>query len=74
MTDDILIEAKHLWKRFGEKIAVEDVSLQIRAGEVYGLMGPDGAGKSTVIRLLCGAYAQDEGEVYLAGRCLTTER
>ncbi len=73
MTDDILIEAKHLWKRFGDKVAVEDVSLQIRAGEVYGLMGPDGAGKSTVIRLLCGAYAQDEGEVYLAGRCLTSE-
>lgn len=73
MTDDILIETKHLWKRFGGQAAVEDVSLQIRAGEVYGLMGPDGAGKSTVIRLLCGVYAQDEGEVYLAGRCLATE-
>ena len=73
MTDDILIEAKHLWKRFGGQVAVEDVSLQIRAGEVYGLMGPDGAGKSTVIRLLCGVYAQDEGEVYLAGRRLASE-
>jgi ABC-2 type transport system ATP-binding protein len=72
MTDDILIEAKHLWKRFGDHVAVEDVSLQIRAGEVYGLMGADGAGKSTLIRLLCGVYVQDEGEVYLAGRRLAS--
>ncbi len=73
MTDDILIEAKHLWKRFGDQVIVKDVSLQIRAGEVYGLMGPDGAGKSTVIRLLCGAYVQDEGEVYLAGKRLASD-
>jgi len=52
---DNLIEAAHLQRNFGEKQAVRDVSLQVSAGEIYGLVGPDGAGKTTTIRLLCGA-------------------
>ncbi len=51
----ILIEASHLQRVFGETQAVRDVSLQVSAGEIYGLVGPDGAGKTTTIRLLCGA-------------------
>ncbi len=51
----ILIEAKNVTKRFGEPRAVDDVNLQIAEGEIYGLVGPDGAGKTTTIRLLCGA-------------------
>jgi len=51
----ILIEALHLQRSFGETQAVQDVSLQVSAGEIYGLVGPDGAGKTTTIRLLCGA-------------------
>ncbi len=53
---ELLIEAKHLNRSFGTTRAVQDVSFQVAAGEIYGLMGPDGAGKTTTMRLLCGAY------------------
>jgi ABC-2 type transport system ATP-binding protein len=52
---DILIEALHLTKTFGHTIAVDDLNLSVAAGEIYGLVGPDGAGKTTAMRLLCGA-------------------
>ena len=54
-----LIFASHLNKSFGSTQAVEDVSLQVEAGEIYGLIGPDGAGKTTTMRLLCGALQPD---------------
>jgi ABC-2 type transport system ATP-binding protein len=50
-----LIEASHLSKSFGSTQAVNDLSLHVEAGETYGLVGPDGAGKTTFMRLLCGA-------------------
>lgn len=62
-----LIEAHNLSRSFGEKPAVEDVSLSVSAGEIYGLVGPDGAGKTTTMRLLCGALRADAGEVSIAG-------
>ena len=54
MAED-LIEVRHLNKTFSEQVAVEDLNLVVKAGEIYGLVGPDGAGKTTSIRLLCGA-------------------
>jgi ABC-2 type transport system ATP-binding protein len=51
-----LIQADHLYRRFGPTRAVEDLSFHVAAGEIYGLVGPDGAGKTTTLRLLCGAY------------------
>ncbi len=62
-----LIEARNLQRSFGGKRAVEDVSLVVEAGEIYALLGPDGAGKTTTIRLLCGALRCDRGEVRLGG-------
>jgi ABC-2 type transport system ATP-binding protein len=62
-----LIEAANLRRSFGETLAVDDVSLRVEAGRVYGLLGPDGAGKTTTMRLLCGALEPDAGEVHLAG-------
>jgi ABC-2 type transport system ATP-binding protein len=62
-----LVEAAHLKKYFGETHAVDDVSLQIRAGEIYGLVGADGAGKTTTMRLLVGALRPDEGEITVYG-------
>lgn len=56
-----LIIAKDLWKVFGKKIAVQELSLQVATGEIYGLVGPDGAGKTTTIRLLCGALQPEPG-------------
>lgn len=64
---DYLVDAHHLKKHFGNTRAVNDVSLQIRAGEIYGLVGSDGAGKTTTMRLLVGALLPDEGEVTVGG-------
>ena len=68
---DWLIEASHLYRRFGVKEAVRDVSFRVAAGEIYGLVGPDGAGKTTTLRLLCGAYlpTQVEGDSPVARIC-----
>jgi ABC-2 type transport system ATP-binding protein len=62
-----LIEAVHLYKTFGENHAVQDVSLAIQPGEIYGLVGPDGAGKTTTIRMLVGALRVDAGEINVCG-------
>ncbi len=61
------IDAKNITKTFGETVAVNDLSLQVRAGEIYGLVGPDGAGKTTTMRLLCGALRPDSGEIAVGG-------
>jgi ABC-2 type transport system ATP-binding protein len=53
---DWLIEVAHLSRSFGNTDAIQDVSFHVAAGEIYGLVGPDGAGKTTTLRLLCGAY------------------
>jgi len=49
-----VIEARHLTKKFGNLIAVDDVSLSIKKGELFGLLGPNGSGKTTMIKLLTG--------------------
>ena len=64
---DYLIDAWELRKSFGETRAVDGVSLSVAAGEIYGLVGPDGAGKTTVMRLLCGALTLDDGDVEIGG-------
>jgi ABC-2 type transport system ATP-binding protein len=64
---DLLINAKNLHKSFGSLRAVDGVSLHIPAGEIYGLVGADGAGKTTTMRLLVGALLPDEGEVTICG-------
>ena len=61
---DYLVQATNLKKSFGETRAVDDVSLQIKAGEIYGLVGADGAGKTTTMRLLVGALLPDEGSLW----------
>src|SRR5215217_6013203 len=64
---DYLVQATNLKKYFGKTHAVDDVSLQIKAGEIYGLVGADGAGKTTTMRLLVGALLPDEGSVSVCG-------
>jgi ABC-2 type transport system ATP-binding protein len=61
------VYASHLQKSFGENHAVDDVSLTIEPGEVYGLVGADGAGKTTTMRLLVGAFKADAGEITICG-------
>jgi ABC-2 type transport system ATP-binding protein len=62
-----LVEAANLQKSFGDNHAVDGVSLQIKAGEIYGLVGADGAGKTTTMRLLVGALKPDAGEIQICG-------
>lgn len=54
-------------KRFGSTVAVDAVSLEIRRGEMFGLIGPDGAGKTTTIRLICGLLRADAGAIRVLG-------
>jgi ABC-2 type transport system ATP-binding protein len=62
-----LVEARGLRRSFGAITAVDGVDLAVRQGEAYGLVGPDGAGKTTTLRLLVGALLPDEGSVAVAG-------
>lgn len=62
-----LIDARDLSKSFGDVQAVHGVNLRVSAGEIYGLVGPDGAGKTTLIRLLGGLLRLDAGQVSVAG-------
>ncbi len=64
---EYLVQAENLYKHFGHTQAVDGVSLQIPAGEIYGLVGSDGAGKTTTMRLLVGALLPDEGSINVCG-------
>ena len=63
----IVIRAEGLTKRFGELIAVQDLSLEISRGAIFGFLGPNGSGKSTVIRMLCGLLRPTAGRAELDG-------
>ena len=61
------ITADNLHKSFGGTHAVDGLSLTVQEGEIYGLVGPDGAGKTTTMRLLCGGFDADQGSVSIRG-------
>lgn len=63
----LTLSARGLGRRFGARCAVSEVSLQLRRGEVLGLLGENGAGKSTTLQLLAGVLAPDEGKVEVCG-------
>ena len=65
--DPILIEVKSLTRRFGNFTAVDNVSLEVRAGEIFGFLGPNGAGKTTTIRMMSGILRPAAGQICLAG-------
>ena len=61
------IEAKKLTKKFGTNTAVNELDLQVKPGEIFGLVGPDGAGKSTTMRLISTAMTPTSGEAFVLG-------
>ena len=65
-TPDIAIDVRGLSKSFGSRKVVRDLSMQVRRGTIYGFLGPNGSGKTTTIRMLCGLLTPDAGE----GTCL----
>ena len=68
-----MLRIEHLTKRFGEKTAVDDLSLHIAPGELYGFIGHNGAGKTTTLRSVVGIQAFDEGEIFIDGGSIRTD-
>ncbi len=66
--DPLPVRAHGLVKRYGELVAVDNVDLNVTAGDIYGYLGPNGAGKTTSLRMLLGLIRPDEGGVELFGR------
>ncbi len=62
-----MLKIEHLTKKYGDKKAVDDLSLHIQPGEIYGFIGHNGAGKTTTIKAACGILDYDMGEIYLDG-------
>src|SRR5262245_25318393 len=61
-----VIDVEGITKRFGTLVAVNDIAMQVSRGEIYGFLGPNGSGKTTFLRMLCGLMRPDAGR----GRCL----
>ncbi|MDR2184383.1 MAG: sugar ABC transporter ATP-binding protein [Treponema sp.] len=68
MNETVLLEMNHVRKEFPGVVALQDVSLQLRAGEVHALLGENGAGKSTLIKVLGGIYSPNGGEIRINGK------
>jgi ABC-2 type transport system ATP-binding protein len=70
---ELMVQTKGLTRRFGEVTAVDHLDLDIARGEIFGLVGPDGAGKTTTLRLLCGLLDPTEGQAAVAGHDVRRE-
>jgi ABC-2 type transport system ATP-binding protein len=68
-----IIETKDLTKKFADLTAVDRLNLTVSAGEIFGLVGPDGAGKTTTLRMLCGLMDPTEGSARVAGHDVARE-
>ena len=73
MTAPLVIDVRGIHKRFGSKHVVNDLALQVRQGEIFGFLGPNGSGKTTSIRMLCGLLTPDSGEGTCLGRDVLRE-
>ena len=71
MTVAPLFEARHIHKRFGDQVVLEEINLAFKEGELSGIMGPNGAGKTTCFNVLTGRYKPDRGQVIFAGENIT---
>jgi len=66
MPEELAIDVQGMTKRFGDRTVVDHIDLQVRSGEIFGFLGPNGSGKTTFIRMLCGLLRADDG----SGTCL----
>ncbi len=73
MTAESIIRTSNLTRRFGDLVAVDHLNIEVARGEIFGLVGPDGAGKTTTLRLLCGLMDPTEGEAWVAGHNVARE-
>jgi ABC-2 type transport system ATP-binding protein len=72
-TEAPVVEVRSIVRRFGKITAVDDVSFEIRAGEIFGILGPNGSGKTTTIRMLCGLLRPSAGTARVAGIDVTED-
>ncbi len=72
-SSELAIDVRNLSKEFREVKAVDDVTLEIAKGEVFGLVGPDGAGKSTLIRMMATVLAPTSGDAYIFGKSVVSD-
>jgi ABC-2 type transport system ATP-binding protein len=70
---DVIIDVHHLTKKFDGRAVVRDLSMQVKRGQIYGFLGPNGSGKTTTIRMLCGLLTPDEGTGTCLGYDIRTE-
>ena len=68
-----MLKIEHFSKSFGTKKAVDDLSLNISPGEIYGFIGHNGAGKTTTIKACCGIMAFDQGEIFIDGKSIKSD-
>ncbi len=68
-----MIEVRHLTKKYGDTLAVSDLSFTIESGHIYGFLGPNGAGKSTTMNIMTGCLAATEGDVIIGGHDIYEE-
>lgn len=69
--NNIIIEVNHLSRFFGEKTALDDITLHVKKGEFITLLGPSGCGKTTLLRIIGGFLTASEGEIKIAGKEVT---
>ena len=67
MPTNISIQASHITKRYGEKLALDDISFDVKKGELFGFIGPDGAGKTTLFRIITTLLLPDNGSLLVEG-------
>ena len=63
-----MLRIEHFTKRYGEKVAVDDLSLRIAPGEIFGFIGHNGAGKTTTLKACCGILHFDQGQIFVDGK------
>jgi ABC-2 type transport system ATP-binding protein len=73
MAEEVAIRTANLTKAFGDNVAVDNLTLEVRKGELFGLVGPDGAGKTTIMRLLAAVLRPTSGEAWVAGCSILNE-
>jgi ABC-2 type transport system ATP-binding protein len=74
VTADLAIDVEHLSKSFGGRTVVKDLSMQVSTGTIYGFLGPNGSGKTTTIRMICGLLTPDSGRGTCLGHDIFTDR
>ena len=68
-----MIKIKHVTKLYGDKKALDDVSFEVKEGEIFAFIGHNGAGKTTLIKSICGILDFEEGEILINGKSIKAE-